>query len=41
MYPPWGNARGRVVETGTHADLLAAGGSYAQLMARQAAGSAV
>jgi ABC-type transport system involved in Fe-S cluster assembly fused permease/ATPase subunit len=33
--------RGRVVETGTHADLLAAGGSYAQLTARQAAGSAV
>ena len=33
--------RGRVVETGTHADLLAASGSYAQLMARQAAGSAV
>ena len=30
--------RGRIVETGTHAELIAAGGLYARLWARQTGG---
>jgi ABC-type multidrug transport system fused ATPase/permease subunit len=31
--------RGRIAETGTHAELVAAGGTYARFSARQATGA--